>query len=298
MLLSPEPCAPLFHMISVRNFTRSRASWLCPPRDGCHPTRSQKALRKGPTSDVCVFAYDPENESSSVTVPSELVKRKAVTDPFPTVDWTRYHLNVLFVDKTDTVRARFAAAIFERIAEWNGYGRILLTSTCGIEAKQSQCPDLSKTAALMTHAASLKLVPKYFARPAERFEPGDLDRHDLIIAVDSEVKGQLMKFVPEVYQDWYDNKICLLTQFSQYAAEDAVKTGGFALMPMQLSFLIRPSIAELQAVEDITSPELSNVESGYEEWLSMVRAVSLSCGGLMKYLIDQYPDDLPEYDPL
>lgn len=27
------------------------------------------------------------------------------------------------VDRTDTVRARLAAGLFERCAEWNGYGR-------------------------------------------------------------------------------------------------------------------------------------------------------------------------------
>lgn len=42
--------------------------------------------------------------------------------------------------RTDTVRARVAAGLFERISEWNGYGRILLASTAGIEAKEQQAP--------------------------------------------------------------------------------------------------------------------------------------------------------------
>ena len=42
--------------------------------------------------------------------------------------------------RTDTVRARVAAGLFERISEWNGYGRILLASTAGIEAKEHQAP--------------------------------------------------------------------------------------------------------------------------------------------------------------
>ncbi len=42
--------------------------------------------------------------------------------------------------RTDTVRARIAAGLFERIAEWNGFGRVLLASTAGIEADPAAPP--------------------------------------------------------------------------------------------------------------------------------------------------------------
>lgn len=38
------------------------------------------------------------------------------------------------------MRARVAAGLFERISEWNGYGRILLPSTAGIDAIEDQAP--------------------------------------------------------------------------------------------------------------------------------------------------------------
>lgn len=38
------------------------------------------------------------------------------------------------------MRARVAAGLFERISEWNGYGRILLPSTAGIDAVEDQAP--------------------------------------------------------------------------------------------------------------------------------------------------------------
>lgn len=73
-----------------------------------------------------------------------------------------------------------AAALFERVAEWNGYGRVLLPWTCGVDADQgASCGDISTQAALMLKAARLGLRPKAFTRPTERFEAADLDRCDL-----------------------------------------------------------------------------------------------------------------------
>ena len=45
-------------------------------------------------------------------------------------------LQILFVDRSDTVRARVAAGLLERIAEWNGYGRALYPLACGVDAAQ------------------------------------------------------------------------------------------------------------------------------------------------------------------
>ena len=45
-------------------------------------------------------------------------------------------LQILFVDRSDTVRARAATGLLERIAEWNGYGRALYPMACGVEASQ------------------------------------------------------------------------------------------------------------------------------------------------------------------
>ena len=49
-------------------------------------------------------------------------------------------LQILFVDRSDTVRARVAAGLLERIAEWNGYGRALYPCACGVEAAQACSP--------------------------------------------------------------------------------------------------------------------------------------------------------------
>jgi hypothetical protein len=54
------------------------------------------------------------------------------------------HCQVLFIDADDVLRGRLAAGLFERVAEWNGYGRVLLPWTCGVDADQGgQAGDLS-----------------------------------------------------------------------------------------------------------------------------------------------------------
>jgi len=84
---------------------------------------------------------------------------------------------VLFIDADDVLRGRLAAALFERISEWNGYGRVLLPWTCGVDADQGgACGDLSTQAALMFKARALGLRARAFTRPTERFEAADLDR--------------------------------------------------------------------------------------------------------------------------
>ncbi len=47
------------------------------------------------------------------------------------------------------MRARIAAGFCERIAEWNGFGRIILPSAAGMDAEEGSTPDPSTSAALM-----------------------------------------------------------------------------------------------------------------------------------------------------
>ena len=38
--------------------------------------------------------------------------------------------------------------------------------------------------------------------------------------------------------------------------------------------------------------------AGAQEWNEMVQVIVVSCAGLVQYLVDAYPPDLPEYDPV
>jgi hypothetical protein len=41
-----------------------------------------------------------------------------------------------------------------------------------------------------------------------------------------------------------------------------------------------------------------DLAKGPEEWNPMVAAVLVAVAGLFKYLADEYPPDLPDYDPV
>jgi len=38
--------------------------------------------------------------------------------------------------------------------------------------------------------------------------------------------------------------------------------------------------------------------AGAEEWNAMVENIVVGCAGLVQYLADAYPPDLPDWDPL
>jgi hypothetical protein len=57
----------------------------------------------------------------------------ALRDPAPSLPPAN---QVLIIDADDVLRGRLACGLFERVAEWNGYGRVLLPWTCGVDADQ------------------------------------------------------------------------------------------------------------------------------------------------------------------
>lgn len=57
------------------------------------------------------------------------------------------------------MRARIAAGFCERIAEWNGFGRIILPSAAGVDAVEGSTPDPSTSAALMAQVPPTALQP-------------------------------------------------------------------------------------------------------------------------------------------
>lgn len=213
----------------------------------------------------------------------------------PTVDWTRYHLQVLFVDRTDTVRARVAAGLFERIAEWNGFGRALYPWACGVEVTHSKPRDLSTTASLFSQAQFLGIRAKLFAAPAEQLILEDLDRYDVIVALDQGVRANIIKKTSPEWHSYYADKIYILDQFSQCCGSDILKTGGSALLERELSAIVQPVMQKDVKIPDVLRPDL--LQKGPEKWNTMVQAMIISCAGLVQYLIDVYPEDMPYYDP-
>jgi hypothetical protein len=141
--------------------------------------------------------------------------------PLPPIDWRRHHLQILFVDASPGgARAKLAAALFERVAEWNGYGRALAATaavvarpggaendadagaTTTTTATAAAALPLATAAALMRQASLLNLPPRDFARAAEVLDlPGDLDMHDVIVAVDEEARDAVLRAVEADYEE-------------------------------------------------------------------------------------------------
>jgi hypothetical protein len=114
-------------------------------------------------------------------------------------------LQVLFVDHSDQLRAKLAAAFFEQVTEWNGYSRCLLPTTAGVEVVSTRKTwDWSLQAGLMSRAHMLGLPPKVFARSPEAFELRDLDVFDVVVAVDSATRDDMLQRVDRAYLPYYE----------------------------------------------------------------------------------------------
>jgi protein-tyrosine-phosphatase len=217
-------------------------------------------------------------------------------------------LQVLFVDRTGGVRSRIAAGLFERIAEWNGWGRVLLPVVAGLDVNKtgdgqaSSSMSISKMAAILTAGDSLGLWTKSLARQAEGFDIHDLDRNDLVLVLDrsllKEINDLIFELIPQEDREYYQRKVCLLSTFGGYEIDSTMlASGGLTLLPRQLSWILRQDFASSKKVVDIASPDFSS-HTSEKDLSSMVCSLILSCGGLCKYLMDCYPVDLPEYDPV
>jgi hypothetical protein len=91
-------------------------------------------------------------------------------------------------------------------------------------------------------------------------------------------------------------QVALLTDFKEYLPRDSLlKGGGSAILEPELKQILEPAIERAQRCKGIRSPSLTG---GSREWNEMVQDLICSCAGLTQFLIDAWPPDLPEYDPL
>ena len=91
-------------------------------------------------------------------------------------------------------------------------------------------------------------------------------------------------------------QVGLLTDFMDYPSSTALcRQGGSAILESELRQIIEGVIEEAQQAEEIVRPSLTH---GSEKWNRMVQYTICSCAGLVQFLIDARPPDLPNYDPL
>ena len=81
-------------------------------------------------------------------------------------------------------------------------------------------------------------------------------RYDVIVALDTDIKQDILKMVQSEWQNYYDAKICMLDQFSDYLGSDILRTGGTAVLESELSGIIRPIMQESRTIPDLLRPSL------------------------------------------
>ena len=77
-----------------------------------------------------------------------------------------------------------------------------------------------------------------------------------MVALDSDIKTDIIKMVQPEWHSYYDAKVCMLDQFSDYLGADILKTGGTAVLESELSGIIRPVIQESKTIPDLLRPSL------------------------------------------
>lgn len=98
------------------------------------------------------------------------------------------------------------------------------------------------------------------------------------------------------------DKVHLLSDYAQQQPlpdSEVLRQGGLALLPRSMSRQLQVNLEQLRHVVDVPRPCLADASpEAIERWNWMVLTVMLGAAGLVRYLIDAYSDDLPEYDPL
>lgn len=90
--------------------------------------------------------------------------------------------------------------------------------------------------------------------------------------------------------------MALLTDFKNYLSPISLRRqGGSAILESELRQIVEDVVEEAQEAQEIKRPSLTH---GSEEWNRMVQYTICSCAGLVQFLIDAWPPDLPDYDPL
>lgn len=105
-------------------------------------------------------------------------------------------------DSDDLGHARIAKALFDQVAEWNGFGRSLYAWSCGTHAEDTKHPP-ERAVSLMLRAESLGAPAKTFSRAPEQLAMLDLYTYDVVVAMDEKVMAECRHIFDEhLSRDW------------------------------------------------------------------------------------------------
>lgn len=273
--LTPKPVAGVCHARRLCTSFASKKSLLC-------RASSQSSQEEMASSD---------SQQSQQRGGTWL--RNGVDFEVPAVDWSRYYLNVLFVDRDHTT-SRLAEGLTQRMLDWRGYARAIYPLSCGTQHAEPM--ELEQTAGLISVLSPLNISKQTVTTPRRSFEVTDLDAHDLVLALDEEARDDILATVRCAddqtghYASLAEERVWLLGHFVRYHDWDAIlaEKGGSAQLDRRLRELISArkssTLARDAVTRDIAMPNLK--ECSKSDYDDVVAHTLMACGGLSSYLVD------------
>jgi hypothetical protein len=245
--------------------------------------------------------------------------------PDLSVDWRLGSLHILFVDETDTARARLAAGLFARVCDWHCSSNSLVALHCGLRPAPPGAGrpiEPGAAASLMSLGAGWGVPPKLFASPRLAFEEEDADRFQVIVALDDSALAGVLQALgaarPEQPAAAYTPRIASLEDFIEYAPDERLlQPGGSGLLDTQLRAVVGLHLGALRrtlpaaaaAAVPAGLPALAAARPAYmrprlgrpalvdgaEAWEDFIVKTAIAVAGLHEYLIDARPPP-GEYD--
>lgn len=222
------------------------------------------------------------------------------------LDWSRLHLQMLFVDCcANGLPSRLAEALMRRVADWNGAAWLLFTDSAGLDAVRDAPAgsSVSSVPALCSVGHRFGLDSRYFTRGSNRFsDPLDFHLHDLILSCSSEDSAHAdLKALAFESSDKAEGAVLPLSHFAHYLSDaDLLETEkGSAPLPEDLARWLgsedrlpraRDAGFELPAV---TAETLASDEGQRKCNLWMASAV-VSIAGMTRFLLDTCPVEMLE----
>ena len=200
----------------------------------------------------------------------------------PAVDWSRHNLQILFVDHTGATRARLAAGLAERAADWCGLGLAVAPEAAGLVAG---APGPAAVAAVASQAARLGLRARPFVALPVPFEPSDLDVYDLVVAID----GAALAGVLEAAGDgaaFYRPRIASLASFVPCRGPRLLSTRASDTLDPKLAALVAAGPPGGRPFSPSAGAPPANHSAPQSDFDAVVWHLAAGVGGLVQYLGD------------
>jgi len=159
------------------------------------------------------------------------------------LDWTRYHLQINFVDAVEPsyARARVARFFFERVCASRGSSSLLYCAAGGIRPTVQSEESMGVATVLPDlHADDLQNL----ATPPYEFDAADASMYDLIVAVDEETLQRITDRL-----GYFPDSLCSLEDFSDAYAELLAQERAQGWVPTESS--AKPGVLNLETLQKL-----------------------------------------------